>query len=287
MRDVSQDVLRELRVLAGQVPVGSTNGGLICPSCAGGRTREASFSVRRLDALTCTFKCYRATCDYHGRLSGTTCFVATTQRNDSGGLPRQEGFCGAIQPLGAQWLSELCACTLLGRNAVAEYGFMEEVDGGRLVVPIRGPYGEDRGVQLRRSRHRRSTTHVDRDYRTSDGTWMGWFKAYCVAEKGKGPVVLVEDVLSAACVAQAGLTSASLMGSHISMDAILEASAVAAGGIVLIALDRDASGKAIRAVSRFECVASSPLRALILDKDLKYVERTTIMKMVRDVTTDD
>lgn len=282
-----ETLLRELRVLAGQVPVGSTNGRLICPSCGGGRTRETSFSVRRLDALTCTFKCYRATCDYHGRLSGTTCFVATTQRVDGRGRDQHEGFCGAVQPVGTDWMSELCEWTLVGRREVSEYGFMEEVDGGRLVVPIRGPYGEERGVQLRRSRRHRSTTHADRDYRTSDGTWMGWYRPLRLGGRKEGPVVLVEDVLSAACVAQAGFTSASLMGSHISMDAILEASRVASGGPVCIALDRDASGKAIRAVSRFECVASSPLRALILDKDLKYVERTTIMKMVRDVTTDD
>jgi len=111
---------------------------------------------------------------------------------------------------------------------------------------------------------------------------MGWYRG--VGGGLAAPaVVLVEDVLSAAKVAMAGYKTASLMGCDLSLDKLAEAQAAAQGQVVVLALDRDATTKAIELVSKYSFLSGGNLIPLLLSKDLKYHDIEEIQAMVNDV----
>jgi len=115
---------------------------------------------------------------------------------------------------------------------------------------------------------------------------MGWFLDYDGGRTGEGeksPIVLVEDVLSAAKVATSGFRAASLMGCNLSLDQFLEAQEVAKDNPIVLALDRDATGKALNHVHRYGFLSGGNLIPLLLSKDLKYHTKEEIVQMVGDV----
>jgi hypothetical protein len=110
---------------------------------------------------------------------------------------------------------------------------------------------------------------------------MGWWRPL-VDRRESSVTVLVEDVFSAFKVSSAGSVGVSLMGSHLSLDQLEEATDFSRR--IVLALDRDATTKAMELASRWGFLANLPI--MILDRDLKYEPITKIREMVQSVITE-
>lgn len=279
-------MLSELRMLGAELPIGASANGNICPSCRGGRSSERSLSVTRVDALRLAYCCHRASCGAHGFIGGTPGSDTSVEIPESGNR-RPRLYTAETRGLAEDWLHELGDKYLLSKDEINWLEWTEEVGSGRLVVYVREADGKRRGVHTR-TRKGQSGSSETRDYREQSDIWMGWFSIPGGAQSGhnQSPIVLVEDVLSAAKVATAGFRSASLMGCNLSLDQFLEAVEVAKGAPIVVALDRDATEKALGFVHRYHFLArGGTLVPLLLSKDLKYHSKEEIQSMVRDVTS--
>lgn len=251
-------VLDQLRLLSAGLSVGTSTNGEECPFCSGGRGRERSLSLRRVDEVTVLYRCWRASCGRFGRIGG----AGYTASGDADRIAKPRPvFSGDTRELGEGWLSELHDRYGFMGEYVHQLGWRESCEEqSRLVVPIRGPDGLERGVE---TRAKRGVDPKTLHYRSSDDVWMGWYGPKQATRTA--PVVLVEDVLSAAKV---GLRfrAASLMGSHVSLDHCMEAAGESDN--VILALDSDATEKALKYRRRFALLCS--LVVVPLKRDLKY-----------------
>jgi len=111
-----------------------------------------------------------------------------------------------------------------------------------------------------------------------DANWSAWFR---IGGGQSKVLVLVEDVLSAAKVAQSGFDCVSLMGTSLGLDKLKEI--IREGPeFIALALDRDATGKAIGCCSRYAFLTDGKLRPLLTRKDLKYHTEEEIQNMVHE-----
>lgn len=278
-------MLSELRMLGEGLPIGTTTNGEICPRCGGGRTAERSLSVTRMDALRLAYCCHRATCGLRGFIGGTFSSSTSVSVPSDRGTKTTELYSAETQGLGEDWLYELGGLYRFSEDEIRRLGWTEEVNSCWLVVRIRQPDGKERGVHTR-SRKWDGQSSATRDYRGESAPWMGWFFRHDggrTEEGEKSPIVLVEDVLSAAKVATSGFRAASLMGCNLSLDQFLEAQEAAKGNPIVLALDRDATDKALNHVHRYGFLSGGNLIPLLLSKDLKYHTKEEIVQMVDDV----
>lgn len=267
---MSDFVLNQLRLLASGLSVGASSNGETCPFCNGGRGRERSLSLKRVDETRVLYRCFRATCGRFGSLTGTS---YTSSNPSNLRVKSRNVFSSDTRELGERWISELSSRFGFPRSYTGGLGWKETVDDGRLVVPICSPDGVERGIETRSSNLYMGSAPKTLHYRESDDPWMGWYGV--AAAKSRG-IVLVEDVISAAKVALAGFAAASLMGSHVSLDHALEAAEV--GDAVSLALDRDATYKAIGFRKRFAALLD--LKVIPLQRDLKYESPEDIVSIV-------
>lgn len=96
-------------------------------------------------------------------------------------------------------------------------------------------------------------------YLTTDQPKLAWYEAGTMP-----PIVLVEDQLSAMRCAQLGYGAAALMGTSLNQEKMDEVARVAGDRPVLLALDKDAFGKATGYARRWP-----RLRVVLLDHDIK------------------
>lgn len=274
-------VLAELRMLASELPIGASSNGRLCPFCRGGRTSERSFSITAMDGSRAGYCCHRASCGAHGFVDGAAHSFSRVSEFPKSERPRP--YVAEVHGLGDYWLHKLSDSFGFSESQVSELGWTEEAGSGRLVVYIRDPSGKRRGIH---TRAREGQYPKTRDYREEDASWMGWFFPH--AEHGRErsqAIILVEDVFSAA-KASFVLEAASLQGSHLSLDQLLEAQSVAAGRRIILALDRDATDKAAELVSRYSFLSGGNLIQMHLSKDLKYHTTEEIRTMVQSILPD-
>lgn len=288
-------MLSELRLLGAGLPVGSTRSGLVCPKCRGGRTREGSLSLTRMGEDRLAYCCHRSQCSAHGFIgrafSNSDSEKYSLRGGESTGSGVSEGpntryFTGEVRALDGAWLSELQQWYSFTLEDCAYFGFSEDSYSGRLVVHIRSPSGASRGFQLRASRNWSNIRRKTIDYRENDEPWVGWFyppENFRIG--GQTYAILVEDVLSAAKVALAGFIGVSLMGSYLSLDALEEIKETV-GENYILALDRDATSRALELSARYSLIAGL-IQVMLLDQDLKYETIDTIRRMVKDVVIAD
>lgn len=277
---MNEAMLSELRLLAGEVPVGSTAHRQLCPKCGGGRTRELSLSITRVAEAEFKYCCHRASCGYRGGYGGALGGSSELVRASDGSRESAvRVFRGAILRLGEEWLSELHGSYGFREADATRFGWGESADK-RLVVRICGPQGVERGIELRAGRSTGAWTGPKSiGYRATPEPWMGWFRPVGLPD---GPTVVVEDTLSAAKLAVAGFTGVSLMGTALSPDKAEEL--CAHGRTVVLALDRDAGALALSLRRRYGFVLGN-FKVLLLSKDIKYNTPEEIQKMVKELTS--
>lgn len=264
--DLSNE-FRTLRHLVSDIPIGTTDNKHPCPFCRGGQNGDRAFSITRTSQIEAKYCCHRASCGKSGRIAATGFRLQQTVRGDSVSPTREftpRLYTGDTGQLDSEWLSEIQLHYGLGAEDATWGNWVMDLGTKRLVCPVLSPLGVVRGYETRQSKSGRSSGSLKtKSYRQVDGTWMGWFR-----RSKSGPVVLIEDIISGLKVsrhAQAGV----LLGSHVSLDHVLEAVEVAGDEPVFLALDRDALDKAVKFIRANRFIAPN-FQFVPVSKDLKY-----------------
>lgn len=291
----------ELRLLAAGLYSGETRAGGICPFCRGGRTGEGSLSITQLPSGVALYNCHRAACGRAGRIGGT--WTANDGLKDGSKSkefePRLYDPSNDVDPFDTRGdvdeqlqIERGTVLKWLGRFGLASEDATRRWNPGnqRTVWEVRSSLGTLRGFELRayRDDHKPKTLY----YRHTAEPWVGWFQPRWVRSGCRGGggteestgawrvVVAVEDCVSAYKVSMAGFSAASLMGTNLNMDRLLDLLSVSEH--IVLALDRDATDKALGFARRYALLAPS-LVVLPLQRDLKYEDVDTIKTMIGGV----
>lgn len=260
----------QIRQLSVGLYTGEQRGGELCPFCRGGRTGERSFSFTKTVVGAIVYQCKRGSCGRTGRVDGPV-GLHNVEAKRPEFTPRH--YTGTF----------LDVPEVISEYYIAKFGFSDREwrDAGvrwspeynRTVWRVCSPSLVVRGYELRdhTAEGRLKTLH----YRHSPDEWLGWFPKQRSGD-GRG-LVLVEDMISAYKVHCAGLNSVCLMGSHVSMDNLLEI--LKYGDELKLALDRDATDKAVKLARRFQFIAPH-LQVIPLQRDLKYEDSDQIKKII-------
>lgn len=240
---------------------------ILCPACDGGRTRELSVSVRGGDVdpsfpdiPKVELYCWRASCGFRGRV-----FLDANAKIDRTTIPTANVF--------REELYTIDPDSELGLTLTNKYGIRQStwVSHGwkttrfapvKLVSPVLNWGGAQLGVITRqfttpkRVCKHKETAQVFVDMWTADPSVYA-------------PVIIVEDVLSAARAYQAGYNAIALLGTSLPLDTMRHISAVY-GGTKFLALDRDAFDVAVGYAKRYS--GSHDIRVVCLDRDIKDME---------------
>jgi hypothetical protein len=138
----------------------------------------------------------------------------------------------------------------------------------RFVYAVRGPHGSHRGVIARSFS---GAVPKSLTYKYLDEPFLGW----CSGSGGDGPLVVVEDWVSAEKVATAGFDTVALNGTLLNEERLEEIASVTASSVVL-AYDPDAYGVALIYQRRNP---SDNLMVARLKVDLKYEPLERIKKV--------
>lgn len=281
-RRISSDEYIQLRKYADEVQIGTTETRWDCPFCGGGGNKDRAFSITRTDEVTVLYDCHRASCGRSGRVSSPGIHIPrldpkTIIVSDNSPVsvrkftPKE--YRGNLGELGTKWLSSLSNRFGLEPEELLDEGWREDIETGRLVYPIRSSIGLRRGFETRRAPWHDAGIPKTIAYREHDCPWVGWFRGI-----GTGPVVLVEDMVSALKVSRQ-YQVACLMGSHIGIEHIWEISSVHKEAGIILALDRDATEKAERFVRDWQFVLSN-FRHVLLSNDLKHSSDKEIKEII-------
>lgn len=136
--------------------------------------------------------------------------------------------------------------------------------GDRFLIPVRGPGGRLRGVVARSFSGAlpKALTYVH----VTDEPFIGWLFP---ERQTQDLVVVVEDLVSAARIAQAGATGVALVGCHLGLPAAVEIADVAGTRQVVLALDADAFANSIKLSAQYHHLFWPPLLVARLQRDLK------------------
>jgi hypothetical protein len=140
---------------------------------------------------------------------------------------------------------------------------------GAFYFPVLGPELSERGGIVRYfSGDRYGPKAVS--FKASDKPWQAWF-----VNEHPHDMVVVEDVLSAMRCYQLGYVAIALLGTNLSRAKEREIVECAAGDKVLLALDNDAFGRAIKVAQR-----NPRFIPILLDRDLKDITDEEILEVL-------
>lgn len=268
----------QLRHFAATIETGITER-TECPWCGGGESNEHAFAVTRVSEAEAKYCCHRASCGRRGRLA--VWGFRLLQVSDSSTEERKSFtprlYTDQTRELGDEWAAELLDLYEIRREEAHWSGWRTELVSGNLVCPVRSPLGVGRGIEVRRSKVQ--IPHVaspkTESYRVLDEPWMGWYR-----RTETGPVILVEDAISALKISR-HFQVACLHGSHLTLEMLLEILEIT--GVsqeIVIALDRDATSKAIKFAAEWRFLAPN-FRSVPLSKDLKYSTDKEILAILK------
>jgi len=224
------------RYVAKQLGSRERASGLTCPKCLGGQTRERSLIAGR-DGLRMWAVCKRNKCREVFRWG-----PADTPPPDGALEPYKRPLAPQTLPLTDNVHAYVEARYGLRQSTLQSYGCRTIAGQGALYVPVLGPRSQSRGCVLRRIDGSKPKVrgYPNADY-PLDAPWLAWF--HDARLSARRPVIVVEDVLSAMRLEQAGHQAVSLLGTELSEAKALELRRWCLA--VIVALDADAIGRAI------------------------------------------
>ena len=250
-----------------------------CPWCGGGDSKEKAFAVTRTSEAEARYICNRASCGRSGRLA----VWGFNLRDLSDSPPKAKQsftprlYTSDTYELGDEWAAELLERYEITRDEAIGAGWRIEVGSGLLVCPTRNPLGLVRGYEVRRSKVQ--IPHVagpkTKSYRLLDEPWLGWYRTVTTS-----PTVAVEDHISALKVSR-HFQTVCLHGSHINEEQLLEIISVVGNKPVVVALDGDATYKAVKFIAENRFIAPN-FRAVVLSKDMKFMKDKEIVEMCQN-----
>lgn len=280
------NAFRQLRHFAATVENGTTDR-TMCPWCGGGESHEPAFAITRTSEAEALYKCHRASCGRSGRLAvwgfrlrqisfGEGQVSDSSAETGESFTPRL--YTGDTLELGDEWATELLDLYEIRREEATREGWRTELGTGNLVVPVRSHLGVERGVEVRRSKIQIPYAKGPKTspYRVLDEPWMGWYRTI-----KSGPTFLVEDAISALKVSR-HFQVVCLHGSHISLEMLIEIISVVGNKEMVLALDRDATSKALKFIVEWRFIAPN-FRAVPLSKDMKYLSDKEIKDTYQNV----
>lgn len=275
---------REIELEGSGLDIGESIGDLECPFCGGGRTGERKFSITRIDTGL-LFNCYRASCsDGRG-------FIPTRGDLLHGPKPKTASkwkgpYRGEFRPL------KRMDREYFANRFDLEHPYLDFIgvnEFGYYVLEVKTMDGYVRGYIVRRGcwggnpaceRNRATTGPKSRAYTSnSDDVLLSWHNPSKDDAKWTGRIIVVEDQISAAKVAQAGYTGVALTGSYLGQEKVIELARAKPTKLV-IALDADATGEAFKAARRWG-LAFPSIQVLPLQRDIKDMKRTDVEELLK------
>jgi hypothetical protein len=282
----NKQIEHEIELEAVGLEVGESIGGLECPFCGGGRTGEQKFGITRTDTGL-LYNCYRASCtDGRG-------FIPTRGDLLAGPKPRAARkkwsgpYRGEFRPLKSKDYEYFADRFDL---SPAYVGFAGVNESNHYVLEIKTMDGYVRGYVVRRGcwsgdkpRCPRTASiggPKSRAYSNNpDDVMLSWHKPI---DDGRWAterrIVVVEDQISAAKVAQAGQVGVALTGSYLGEDKVKEIASWLPSEVT-IALDADATGEAYKFARKWG-LAFRKTRVLQLTKDIKDLKRDDVEELL-------
>jgi hypothetical protein len=218
----------------------SSASGLLCPRCLGGATKERSVSAWHR-GLTITAKCWRNACPFRGTWDATTGMGLGYTPPASG--DGRTGYRVDTLPLDQGMEAYLEGRYRLTGATLRHWGLRQYPGSRGVYLRCTGFSGGFRGWVLRWVDGTKPKT---RSYPAPEATrqpWQAWFPSR------PGLVVCVEDVFSAMRLWQQGTTAVAMLGVSLSDMKAAELSRHATQ--VVVALDSDATARAIEAARRY------------------------------------
>ena len=148
----------------------------------------------------------------------------------------------------------------LDRDVMNKHGWRQ--NGSTLVMPVRSPYGEERGHVTRTfDKPKRCMT-----YKATAQPWLDWWPTHL---DPRNPTVIVEDCLSACRLSGMGYNAVALLGTGISVE---QAKEIASAGQqpIYLALDNDAFVKSLKLAKRHAHILH--MAPVLLTEDIKVME---------------
>lgn len=261
----------EIEFLASGLAAGESSRG-ICPKCLGGSSGERSFLCSRDSRGIAYFICFRATCGYRGQID-----VLLGPKGDQEPRKRKtHRFNRPVESLTEAQIKWYRA--KFDINPGVEVYWCPTME--RFAHRVYGPLGQHRGWLLRdyvSDLHPKALAYPEKE----DENWIGWFNPSEINQDDSfTPVVVVEDLVSARKVADAGYRSVSILGTHnFDFDVIYEIRAETDS--IVLALDRGTLPLMLKYRSKYELLFDDII-IWQLDQDLKYVSRKRIREAMED-----
>lgn len=280
--------MKDISLEYANLPVGQTRNGT-CPSCG-----ERKFYVTRQSAAGWAYICFRASCGLKGyagtsRIPVANDFLKARPAQHKGSPYTGELFSPQEDDIEYFW--ERFGVEL------GEYpGYWVKVAADqRYAFPLWGPKDEYRGVCLRRpcwsgepaaprpdlkatADHRPEAEYPKAlNYLEPGARRAGWYHSI-----DESTVVLVEDCVSGMRIASEGLTSMCLLGTNFTMDHLRDLQQFKNMKRCIIALDPDATGKALEIAHKWGPAFPGMVRVAVLDCDPKdYVNSKRLLEDLR------
>lgn len=245
-------------------------GRFICPFCSGGMSGERSLWLCKSENGAIYFRCFRASCG-----------VAGTAGVGWGDTEK-------ARPARTHRLErELYPVDCEERNAfLHRFGFLPkrpmlwEPEIRYYGLPVYGPTGKQRGTMLRTwgtpiAKGKKAIAYPE----VADEPFIHWTEE---PENRLKLVIVVEDWVSAEKVNKLfplSVRAVALLGTHMDYTRALEIAKVSCGAPVLICLDRDATGLAVKHHAKFREVIPN-LAVFPLVDDIKDIEAERITPIV-------
>jgi hypothetical protein len=264
----------DVELLGLSIPIGGTNR-YDCMECHG----KGTLVITRTAEKAWAYTCHRASCDIGG-------FIGDRKDRPLGTQPvlkEHARYVGDVLSLSPDY--KFYFETRFGINLEDERKYwVQQNTEGQFVMPVRNPFGGLRGYGIRRGAWKdldnmpkcplpavlpkfRSYLHEDKD------PMLCWYTPSMAGDLWPvtGTVVLVEDQVSAMKCATRGCVGVALMGAELNHDKVREIQRYGGTGDVVIALDEDATNKALKMARKWGAGLRN-CRVAILDKDLKDSE---------------
>jgi len=260
-----------IKFLAKTIRPETTQHGLDCPFCRGGRHGEKALTITRRRDGTALFICHRASCSRAGRV-----FVdghVSINLED----PRFREFTPRPYDKASRALSdeerELIARSYsLTYHETNYYRLSIDQESGRLVIPVMGPQEQFRGHILS-NLPGATTKPKSLIYKILDEPFAAWFWP-TTAKREK--IVVVEDCISAMRVGRQYVAVA-LMGTNLNIENMLEI--LKYSDNMVLALDKDATQKALHYQHKYKFMCPA-MQVAMLEKDLKWLSDAEITERV-------
>ena len=274
-----QDAKTEVLLRAAGMREGEVLNALVCPRCDGGTSREQSLRVTKGDSGDVWFRCYRNKCGFTGGTGHPTGSIGQTPR-----VRRAHRFTGSTALLTAQQLAALYAKFpgLVGYDDLSEWRFARHYN--RFIIPLKDSTLTKWGVDAKwvdvlyipKPCGPKSLIYYD----NAEYVRLGWTRNDSRKRAG-GVVVVVEDMISASVVANAGFDCVALLGTSLSNEQVY--ALAEQHDTLVVALDPDAAQKAATMSTRNAFWFSNGARTVFFDKDPKYFTTDEIVKTIERV----